>query len=127
MKKIGFVTRNKVLAQSLSALIKNTPGLGFDPYVLLNHQQAALDAEVLKIDVAVVEMTAGTQDETEMILFLCEQLRGAAPACRILLLVPQDNKEGRGTAMTVIKRKLADDYVFFDVSLSYLLAKLEAM
>ena len=127
MKKIGIITKNKVLAQSLAFLIKNNPDLPFEPFVLLNLKQAAMDAEILKIDIAVVEMVAGTTKETEMILSLCTDLRRTGPGCQILLLVPQDNKEGRDMAMKAINAKVVDDYVFFDTSLDYLLAKLLAL
>ena len=126
MKNLGLITKNKVLAQSLASLIKNNPDLEFNPFTLLNFRQAALDAEVLKIDVAVIEMLEGTSRETGITLSLCEELRQVAPDCMILLLIPQDNKEGRDMAMTATKRKAADDYVFLDSSLDYLLAKLLA-
>ena len=124
MKKIGFITKNKVFAQSLAALIKSNPDLPFEPFAFHNLRQAAMDVEILNIDVAVVEMIAGTTKETRMILSLCEELRQAAPGCQILLLVPQDNKEGRDMAMTAVNSKTVDDYVFLDTSLDYLFAKL---
>ena len=127
MKKIGFITKNKVLAQSLASFIKNNPELPFEPLVLLNIKQAAMDAEILRIDVAVVEMTAGNKVEAETILSLCEQLRKMDAKCQILLLVPQDNKEGRNMAMKAVNAKTVDDYVFLDTSLDYLFAKLLAL
>ena len=127
MQKIGFVTKNKVLAQSLTSIIKSNPSLPFEPFMLLNLRQAAMDAEILEIDVAVIEMIAGTSKETEKILKLCEELRQTVLDCRILLLVPQDNKEGRDTAMKAVNSRIVDDYVFFDSSLDYLLAKLLAL
>jgi len=117
MKKIGFITRNKVLAQSLSSLIKNNLDLPFEPYVLLNFEQATIDVGILKIDIAIIEMI-------EEALSLCEELRKTDPECRILLLVPQDNKELCDLAMKAVRVKSIDDYVFLDTSLDYLLAKL---
>jgi hypothetical protein len=127
MKQIGFVTKNKVLAQSLAAFVKNSPHPEFEPFLLLNPQQAAIDADVLKIDIAVVEMIAGTKDETGAVLELCKELRHTVPDCQILLFIPQDNKVGRDTGMKAVRDKIVDDYVFFDNSLNYLVAKLLAM
>ena len=127
MKRIGFITKNKVLAQSLATLIKNNPDLEFEPFIMLNFRQAALDAELLKIDVAVVEMIAGSKKEFGITLSLCEELRQAVPECTVLLLIPQDDKEGRDMAMTATERKAIDDYMFLDSSLDYLLAKLLAL
>lgn len=126
MKKIGFITTNKVLAQSLAAAIRNAPGLGLEPFLLLDPHQAPLDAEVLEIDVAVVDVTGGAAKETERALAICKQLRGAAPGCRLLLLASQRDKTGRTAAIAAMKNKVADDFVFYDTSLEYLFAKLAA-
>ena len=127
MKKIGFITKNKVLAQSLASLIEDNPNLSFKPFLLLNIPQAALDAEVLGIDIAVIDVLANTSQEADAILTLCQKLRQTLPACRILLLVQQDIDRGRETAIAAVKNNIADDYVFCDQSLDYLIAKLRAL
>lgn len=126
MKKIGFITTNKVLAESLAAAVKGNPHLGFEPFVLLDPRQASLDVEVLKIDVAVVDVIDGAAKETETVLALCKKLRAIAPGCRLLLLVAQDGETGRRVAIGAMKSKAADDFVFYDTSLQYLFAKLDA-
>ena len=127
MKKIGFISKNKMFAQSLASLILKLPDLGFEPYLLLNFHQAVLDAEVLNIDVVVFDMIAGFPKQTEMAIQICENLRRTVPDCRVLLLVPQDDMETRDIAMKAVRNKTADDYVFYDASLDYLLAKLLAL
>ena len=127
MKKVGFITKNKVLAQSLALLIKGDLDLPFEPYVLLSHEQAVIDAEIFEIDVAVIEMIAEPPAEAESILSLCIELRKTNPDCQILLLVPQDSIYGRDIAMKAVNNKTVDDYVFLDTSLDYLLAKLLAL
>lgn len=126
MKKIGLITTNKVFAQSLAAAIKSNSELGLDPFLLLNMHQASLDAEVLKIDVALVDVTDSASKEAESILFFCKKLRKAAPHCRLLLLVSQEDKAGRNLAIDAMKNRVADDFVFYDTSLEYLFAKLAA-
>lgn len=126
MKKIGFITRNKMLAQSLAASVKSQPELDFEPFMLLDSQQATLDAEILKIDIAVVDVIDGASDETETALSFCKIIRRAIPSCRLLLLVSQDDKVGRKMAIDAMKTKTADDFVFYDTSLEYLFAKLAA-
>ena len=56
MKKIGFVTINKVLAQGLAATVRNRPDWELEPYLLLGPHQAALDTELLKLDAAVIDV-----------------------------------------------------------------------
>lgn len=126
MKKVGLVTTNKVLAQSLAATIRNHPQLDFAPFLLLNPQQAALDAEMLKLDAAVVDVIDGAEKKAEKVLFFCEKLRKTLSCCRILLLVSQDDTAGRSMAINATKSKVADDFVFYNTSLEYLFAKLAA-
>ncbi|MCL2107462.1 MAG: hypothetical protein FWH26_10465 [Oscillospiraceae bacterium] len=120
MKKIGLVTTNKVFAQSLAAAIKGRPDWGIEPYLLLNPRQAALDAEVLRLDAAVVDMADAAPNETEA---FCRTLRQTGN-CQLLLLVPE---AGRKTAISAVQSKAADDFVFYDTSLDYLFAKLAAI
>ena len=127
MKKIGFITKNKILAQSLASLIKSNRDLPLEPYVIINLEQAAIDVEVFKIDIAVIEMGEEATEEAGTIISLCNELRKTSPGCLILLLVPQDIKRSRDEALKAVKTKTVDDYLFLDTSLDYLLAKLLAM
>lgn len=127
MKKIGMITTNKVFAQSLAATIKSNPNLELEPYLLLNPLQATLDAEVLKIEIAIVDVIDGASKEAKTVLEFCEKLRKAVPACHLLLLVSQDDKMGREMAIGAMKSKVADDFVFYDTTLQYLFAKLAAL
>jgi len=121
MKKIGFITTNKVLAQSLAAAAKGRPDLEFEPYLLLNPRQAALDVDVLRLDAAIVDVADGIPvEEAEA---FCRGLRGTA-GCRLLLLVP---KAARRMAIRAVKNNAADDFVFYDTSLDYLFTKLAAI
>jgi len=127
VKKIGFITKNKVLAQSLASLIKSNRDLPLEPYVMLNFEQAAIDVEVFEIDVAVVEMVEEVTAEAGATISLCNHLRTTSPDCQILLLVPQDSKRSRDEAIKAVKTRTIDDYVFLDTSLDYLFAKLLAL
>lgn len=126
MKKIAFITTNKILAQSLAAAIQGRPDLKFEFFLLLDPQQALLDAEILEIDVALIDvMDCGIEGEKNPLAF-CEKLHKTLFNCRILLLVSQDDEICRSKAAEAKKNKIVDDFVFHDASLKYLFAKLEA-
>ncbi len=127
MKKLGIITSNKVLAQSLRSVICNTPDLHYEPHVLLNLKQAALDAEVLKLDLAVIDTAAEFSNDPAAVLSLCAQLRKLTPECLIFLLTPQSDKELCTIAIEGKKCRLADDFVFYDSSLDYLFTKLRTI
>jgi len=120
MKKIGFITTNRVLAQGFAAAAEHLPNWEFETHLLLDPGQAAVDAEVLLLDAAVIDAADAAPNEVTV---LCQTLRQAAD-CRLLLLVP---KAGRGAAIRALENRTVDDFVFYDASLDYLFAKLAAI
>lgn len=126
VKKIGLITNNKILAESLDLAIKSMLHLKFDFFLLLNQKQAILDAEIFEINVALVDvLDCKCEDQAETISF-CKELHYKLPNCKILLLIPQDDIESRKMATKIKKSNIVDDFVFYDSSLKYLLAKLSA-
>ncbi|MDR2687667.1 MAG: hypothetical protein LBB75_07930 [Oscillospiraceae bacterium] len=121
MKRIGFITTNKVFAQSLAAACRGRPDWEAELHPLLDPGQAALDADILRLDAAVVDVADGIPMEKAEAF--CLSLRGAA-GCRIVLLVP---KAAHGMAIRAVKNNAADDFVFYDTSLDYLFTKLAAI
>jgi len=129
MKKIALITRNKIFAQSFEETMKSNPELRFGLFLLLNSEQALLDAEVLEIDIALID--AGLIDvvdkkikENEINPSFCEMLHAKLPNVHILLLVSQDDKEKRKMAIEAKMKNVIDDFMFYDASLKYLFAKL---
>lgn len=127
MKRIGVVTTQKVFAQSLINTISERPELDFNAFQIPDYTQAVLDVEVLGIDVAVIDLTGGAKRQRESALALCRQLRRATPACKLLLLVSQQDEGGAKAAIEAKRKGQADDFVFYDASLEYLYAKLAAI
>jgi DNA-binding NarL/FixJ family response regulator len=125
MKRVGFITTNRVFAQGLAAAIKNRPELKLEPILILNSQQTILDADLSGIDIAVIDVMDMYEDKNSC--SLCERLRKVLPNCRLLLLVAQNHPEERKAVIDAIRQGLADDFVFHDTSLDYLLAKLAAL
>lgn len=131
MKKIALITTNKILAESFDLALKHISNLGFDLILLLNSRQALLDAEILKIDIALIDMESkdfmnNDLGEKEKGLDFCKKMNEILPNCYLLLLLSQDNKGNRNMAIQAKKDKIIGDYVFYDASLKYLLAKLLA-
>ena len=126
MKTVAFITTRRVLAQSLANVIQTRPELGLEAQLLLNMEQAPLDAEVLKVDVAVIDQIDSTAERMVAALKLCAQIRVCVPDCRLILLLPQEDAIGRDMAMEAKRGGSIDDFVFQDTSVEYLLAKLVA-
>ena len=123
MKKIGLISTNRLLAQSLHAALDSLVDLELELIPLQNLNQAVLDADVLQIDIAVVDILCCTKGDIEQARALCQNLRSQLPECKIMILVSQENELGKRAAMNAKKRMLIDDFIFYDTSLDYLITK----
>lgn len=127
MKKVALITTNKIFAQSLAAAIEDVEDASFQFFILLDEKQVLIDAEIFEIDIALIDLRDRSTDEKEMLLSFCKSLHERLPVCKIMLLVSQDNPVGREIAIQAKKKEIIEDFIFYDSSLKYLLAKLSAL
>ena len=127
MRKVGFITTNRVFAQSCAAAIEARPDLGFIPLPLLNPAQALLDAEIMQIDLALLDISTENIRDIELLSAFCKELRLKLPGCRIMLLAFQNDKQACDLVRQAMKGNDADDFVYNDTSLEYLFAKLASL
>lgn len=123
MKKIGLITTNRLLAQSLNMALGVLPNLELELIQLQKIEQALIDAEVLQIDIAVINLVCCSDHDNDAALTLCTNLRRQLPFCKILMLVAQENKIGKHLAMDAKVHENIDDFIFYDTSLDYLITK----
>ena len=132
MKTVLFISSNKMLGQGLSEAIRSKPELDFLWAAQLNYpqaavgvdMQAAVGVDIFHADVVILDIV--DQADMERAVELCRSLRQGGQAVRILLLVRPEQAVVRKVAVETKNAGLADDFVFYDSSLSYLLAKLAA-
>ena len=105
MKTVLFISSNKMLGQGLSAAFQSKPELDFLWAVIL--------------DIA-------DQADMEQAVEICRSIRRNEQDVKILLLVRPEQAVVRKIAVDTKNAGLADDFVFYDSSLTYLLAKLAA-
>lgn len=126
MKKVCLITSNKILAESLDATIKSMQDLSFDFFLFLNPKQAILDAEIFDVNVALIDVIDSKGEDQDKTITFCKELHDKLPDCKILLLISPDDIESRIIATEIKKINIVDDFVFYDSSIKYLIAKLSA-
>jgi len=127
MKKIMLVTGHKFFAQSLANIMKTHSDLCSELHLTYDIKQAALDAEVLKADMVIIDISAATDALFGEVISLCGNLRKAAPDCRIILLIPGSDSECRKVAINAVQDSTIDDFIYHDASLDYLFAKIQSI
>ena len=125
MKTVLFISSNKMLGQGLSAVIQSKPELDFLWAAQFNYPQALVGVDVFHADVVILDVV--DQADMEQAVALCQALRQDEQGVKIFLLVRPEQAVVRKVAVDTKNAGLADDFVFYDSSLTYLLAKLEAL
>ena len=125
MKSILFISANRILGQGLSAAILSKPESGFQWSAQLNYSQAVVGADVFHSDVVILDVV--DQTDMECAVKICKLLRESTRKIKILLLVRSEQVDVRRKSVDSQNTGLIDSFVFYDSSLAYLLAKLEAL
>lgn len=125
MKKVLFISSNKMLGQGMSAAFQSKPEQEFLWAAQLHYSQAVVGVDIFHADVIILDIV--DQEEMEQAVKICQSIRLDEQSVKILLLVRPEPAAVRKRAVDMKSAGLADDFVFYDSSLTYLLAKLEAL
>lgn len=124
MKTVLFISSNKMLGQGLSAAVQSKPELDFLWAAQLNYPQAVVGIDIFHAGVVILD--AADQADMERAVEICRSIRRNKQDVKILLLVRPEQAAVRKVAIDAKNVGLADDFVFYDSSPAYLLAKLAA-
>ena len=124
MKTVLFISSNKMLGQGLSAAFQSKPELDFLWAAQLNYSQAVVGIDIFHADVLIMDIA--DQADMEQAVDICRSIRQNEQDIKILFLVRPEQAVVRKVAVEAKNVGLADDFVFYDSSLTYLLAKLAA-
>lgn len=125
MKTMLFVSENKLLGQGLLAAIQSKSETGFRWTTQLSYSQAVVGADVFHTDIVILDVV--DQTDMEEALEICQTLRQYNHAIKILLLVRPEQVVIRRKSVEAKNTGVIDNFVFYDSSLTYLFAKLEAL
>lgn len=125
MKTVLFISSNKVLGQGLSAAIQAKPELDFLWAAQLNYPQAVVGIDIFHADVVILDIA--DQEDMGQSVKICQSIRQERQDIKILLLVRPEQSTVCSQVVETKNAGLIDDFVFYDSSLNYLLAKLEAL
>ena len=124
MKTVLFISSNKMLGQGLSAAFQSKLELDFLWAAQLNYPQAVVGIDIFHADVVILDIA--DQADMEQAVDICRSIRQNEQDIKILFLVRPEQAVVRKVAVEAKNVGLADDFVFYDSSLTYLLAKLAA-
>ena len=124
-KTIMLVLCRKVIAGLLVEAIQKRTGM--EALELDEFDKAKDMAALQRPKIALVEVPERHGFPARDALDVCVQIKEASPGCKIILICPENDEESVKTSLKAIKEGIIDDFLFYDLSVDYLVAKLEAL
>jgi two-component system, OmpR family, response regulator len=116
--KIALVEDDEIIRDNYSEILADE---GFEVAVFSNRQEAMNYFQTSLPDIALLDV--GLQEERDGGFRLCSDLRRLAPKLPIIFLTSRDEEIDRISGM----RLGADDYITKDVSINFLMVRIEAL
>lgn len=125
MQTIVLVMRHKPIAQSLVGRLQDNP----DAQIIHASDYDNSEAIIFnsKANVVLIEAAESGDYGIAYCLELCERLRKDAPKCMLLLMCPEQDENSITRVVEAKRKKRIDDFVFYDVTIEYLISKLMSM
>lgn len=122
MAIILLVMQRKAIVQGLINRLRNYPDilLIYEP----DYHNAEASTRHYDANVALIEAAESGPYDTAYCLTLCERLRKHAPGCKLLLMCPEQDEHNIKLVVGAKWEKQIDDFVFYDVTIDYLVSKL---
>lgn len=125
MKTVLFISSNKMLGQGLSTAIQSKLEFDFLWATQLHYSQAIVGVNIFHADVVILDIV--DQEDMGQSVKICQSIRQERQDIKILLLVRPEQSTVCSQVVETKNAGLIDDFVFYDSSLNYLLAKLAAL
>ena len=90
-----------------------------------NNSNSAITGHNAKV--ALIEATESGPYDIRYCLELCKNLREKTPECKLVLMCPEQDEKSVKQVIKAKGNKLIDDFIFYDVTMSYLLSKLSSL
>ena len=124
-KTVLLVLCRKVIAGLLVEAIESRTGL--EPVGIYEFKQAKNTALLQKPKIALIEIPERHGAPAQETLVVCEEIKAASPGCKIILVCPENDQASVKACQDAVKSGKIQDFMFYDISVDYLVAKLEAL
>ena len=125
MQKILLIMYRKIVSEGMKNSLANNSKIKV--YTEHRYENVMYAARTHMPDVVMLEIPESKAGHPEDYLQICANLKAALPLCKLLLMCPEDSKESKQAAIDAMRSGEIDDFIYFNVTLDYLLSKLEVM
>jgi response regulator RpfG family c-di-GMP phosphodiesterase len=124
-KNVMLVLCRKVISGLLiEAIQKRTEITAFGVYEFNKAKNMAM---VRQPKIALVEIPERHGTPAQDALDICEEIKEVSPGCKVMLICPENDEESVRACLKAVKERKINDFLFYDSSVDYLVAKLESL
>ena len=123
MQRLLMVMYRRIISDGIKNSLKGNPDA--EVYVEHNYDNAVFAANTYLPNVILLEIPENRAWAPEPYIRLCAELKGELPGCKLLLMCPENSRESKLAAIDAMRRCMIHDFIYFNVTLDYLLSKLE--
>jgi len=122
MPNIILMMHRKAIMQGLINRLQGSPDIHliYEP----NYDNASVAISTYNAKVALIEAAESGSYDMHYCLILCKELRRHMPKCKLLLMCPEQDETSVKQVVDAKWKKQIDDFVFYDVTIDYLVSKL---
>ncbi len=122
MPIIILIMKRKPIAQGFMNSLKGSPDIRliYQPY----YHRSNLTIHKHKAKVVLIEVAETGPYDIGYCLVLCNELRETAPECKLILMCSDQDEKTIDLVIDAMGKNYIDDFVFFDVTIDYLVSKL---
>jgi len=84
-------------------------------------------ATAMQPKIALVEIQENRGNPAQDALDVCMEIKEASPGCKIILICPDNDEESVSACIEAVKEGRINDYLFYDLSVDYLVSKLMSL
>ena len=125
MQMVVLIMKRKPVAQGfMHSLQYNTDiRLIYEPY----YHKASLAIYNYNAKAALIEVAEAGPYDIGYCLALCKELKDSVPECKLILICSEQDENTIKLVVDAKVKKEIDDFVFFDVTIDYLISKLRSI
>ena len=125
VNKILLVMYRRLMRDAMSFALARNPD--FDLFWEQDYHNAVCAARTYRPHIVVLEIPEGDSESPADYLEICANIKAALPCCRLMLMCPENSVACRQAAVAAMQSGAIADFIYYDVSMDYLLSKLEVL
>lgn len=125
MPNVLLVVHRRAIVQALIDKLQKNSGISLVYEANFSHAETA--GVLHNAEVVLIEVAESGMHNLDYCLNLCQEIRGLVPECKLIIMCSEQDQE---SVKRVIKAKWEgkiDDFVFYDVTMDYLVSKLKSI